>query len=600
MKPLLKKPKDLPARPGVYFFKDASGKIIYIGKAKNLRARIGQYFGRNDGRPQIPFLMAEASQLDYTLVATELESLYLERNLIQQYRPRYNIELKDDKNFAFITIDYGQAIPQIGYARKFEPGQKNVVYFGPYTAAGKIRETLNTVRKIFTFCAAKKPGGQPCFYYHLHRCPGVCVGKISPQDYRQHVQRIEKFLSGQTEKILKQLKAEMRLAARNKKFETAARLRDEAKSLELVLQRQNVILTQPANWDLVAAAGEGFFDCVNLFKVRNGRLADKEAFVYEARQAGARQASSGEVIQKFLEDYYLAASDLPKKIFVSAPVDDPALIQKLLAARSGRKIKIVAARRGKAKALLTLSEANAREHLTRWLAERAGSLDRINQALEQLKTELRLPQLPKLIECYDISNTQGTNAVGSMVVFKDGLPAKALYRKFKIRGKSTPDDFAMMQEVLSRRLEKIPAGGTKWAAPDLLVIDGGKGQLNAALKALKTNHQPLPVIGLAKRIEEIFLPGQAAPLVLDQQQPALQLLQRLRDEAHRFGITYHRKLRSRQAVRSALDDIPGVGPKTKKLLKQTFGTLAEIRRADKEKLAAVVGKRLAEKLKQLL
>ena len=600
MEPSLKKPQDLPARPGVYFFKDASGKIIYIGKAKNLRARIGQYFGKSDGRPQIPFLMAEAAQLDYTLVATELESLYLERNLIQQYRPRYNIELKDDKNFAFITIDYGQEIPQIGYARKFEPGQKNIVYFGPYTAAGKIRDTLNTVRKIFTFCAAKKPGSQPCFYYHLHRCPGVCVGKVSLQNYRHHVQRIEKFLSGQTEKILKQLKAEMRAAARGKKFETAARLRDEAKSLELILQKQNVILTKPANWDLVAAAGECFFDCVNLFKLRNGRLADKEAFVYEARRAGTGNTTPGEVLQKFLEDYYLAASDLPKEIFVNTPVDNPALVQKLLTARSGRKIKITAAQKGKVKALLQLSEANAREYLNRWLAERAGSLDRINQALEQLKTELGLPRLPKLIECYDISNTQGTNAVGSMVVFKDGLPAKALYRKFKIRNKSTPDDFAMMQETLSRRLEKIAAGGNKWAAPDLLVIDGGKGQLNAAIKALKASHQPLPVIGLAKRIEEIFLPGHAEPLVLGHDQPALQLLQRLRDEAHRFGITYHRQLRSKQATRSALDEIPGVGPKTKKLLKQTFGTLAEIRRADREKLEALVGKKLAEKLQQLL
>lgn len=596
----LLKPKNLPNKPGVYFFKDSTGQVLYIGKAKNLRARISQYFGKNDGRPQIPFLMAEAAQLDYTLVATELESLYLERNLIQQYRPRYNIELKDDKNFAFITIDYNQEIPQIGYVRKFDPNQKNIVYFGPYTAAGKIRDILNTIRKIFAYCGAKKFNHQPCFYYHLHRCPGVCVGKISLQDYRRHVQQIEKFLSGQTEKILKQLKTKMRAAARGKKFETAARLRDEVKSLELVLQKQNVILTKPVNWDIIAVAEEGFFKCVTLFKLRNGRLTDKEAFVYETRQTGAKNTGYGEVLQKFLEDYYLAASDLPREIITDTPVDNPILIQKLLTARSGRKIKITLAQKGKPKALLQLSEANAREHLNRWLTERAGNLDKINQALNQLKTELGLPRLPKLIEGYDISNIQGTNAVGSMVVFKDGLPAKNLYRKFKIREKNTPDDFAMMQEMLSRRLEKIQEGETTWAAPDLIVIDGGKGQLNAALKALKAKQQTLPVIGLAKRIEEIFLPGQKTPLVLDHQQPALQLLQRLRDEAHRFGLAYHRQLRSQQFTHSALDEIPGVGPKTKKLLKQYFGTLDEIRRAEKDKLTALVGKKLAEKLKLLL
>lgn len=596
----LLKPKNLPNKPGVYFFKDSAGRILYIGKAKNLRARINQYFGKNDGRPQIPFLMAEAAQLDYTLVATELESLYLERNLIQQYRPPYNIELKDDKNFAFITIDYNQEIPQIGYVRKFDPGQKNIVYFGPYTAAGKIRDTLSTIRKIFTYCGGKKINNQPCFYYHLHRCPGVCVGKISLQDYRRHVQQIEKFLSGQTEKILKQLKTEMRAAARGKKFETAARLRDEVKSLELVLQKQNVILTKPVNWDIIAVAGQGFFNCVTLFKLRNGRLADKEAFVYETHRAGTKNTGYGEVLQKFLEDYYLTTSDLPKEIIIGTPVNNPTLIQKLLIARTGRKTKLILAQKGKPKALLQLSETNAQEHLNRWLTERAGNLDKINQALNQLKTELGLPHLPRLIEGYDISNIQGTNAVGSMVVFKDGLPAKNLYRKFKIRGKNTPDDFAMMQEMLSRRLEKIREGEAKWTAPDLIVIDGGKGQLNAALKALKTKNQTLPVIGLAKRIEEIFLPGQTAPLMLDHQQPALQLLQHLRDEAHRFGITYHRQLRSKQFTRSALDEIPGVGPKTKKLLKQHFGTLNEIRRAEKEKLVTLVGKKLAEKLKLLL
>ena len=601
MNQLLTKPKNLPDKPGVYFFKDTAGRILYIGKAKNLRARIAQYFGKSDNRPQIPFLMAEAAKLDYTIVNTELESLYLERNLIQQHRPRYNIELKDDKNFAFITIDYAAEIPQIGYARKFEPGKKNVAYFGPYTAAGKIRNTLNTIRKIFTYCAAQKITGKPCFYYHLHRCPGVCVGKITPVEYRLHMQRIEKFLSGKTGQVLTQLKTEMRRAAQAKKFEVAARFRDQARSLELVLQKQNIILTKPSNWDVVSVVQEGFFDSVNLFKIRNGRMFDKENFVYESKTGGEQNKEYlASVLQRFLEDYYLSASDLPKQIFLNGKIANPGLIYQLFKSRFGKSVKIGAALRGRAKNLLRLGETNAREFLDKWLTGRAGNLDKIQQALEQLKTELSLPGLPKLIECYDISNIQGTNAVGSMVVFKDGLPARQLYRKFKIQTKQTPDDFAMLGEMLGRRLERLKHPDAKWPKPDLIVIDGSKGQLSAAVEALRAKQAAIPLIGLAKRIEEIFLPGSASPLLLAHDQPGLQLLQRIRDEAHRYGITYHRQLRSKQAVRSVLDEIPGVGPKTKKLLKQKFGTVTQIKQASLEELAKAVGTKLAQTLKARL
>ena len=601
MNQLLAKPKNLPNKPGVYFFKDATGRILYIGKAKNLRARIAQYFGRSDNRPQIPFLMAEAAKLDYTIVNTELESLYLERNLIQQHRPRYNIELKDDKNFAFITIDYAAEIPQIGYVRKFEPGKKKVAYFGPYTAAGKIRNTLNTVRKIFTYCAAQKITGKPCFYYHLHRCPGVCIGKITPAEYRLHMQRIEKFLSGRTGQVLKQLKTEMRRAAQAKKFEAAARFRDQARSLELVLQKQNIILTKPSSWDMVSAVQEGFFDSVNLFKIRNGRMFDKENFVYESKTDAAQNKEYlSSVLQRFLEDYYLSASDLPAQIFLNGKIANPGLIHQLFKSRFRKSVKIDTALRGKAKNLLKLGEANARESLDKWLAGRAGNLDKIQQALEQLKTELGLPGLPRLIECYDISNIQGTNAVGSMVVFKDGLPARQLYRKFKIQTKHTPDDFAMLGEMLGRRSERLKQPDAKWPKPDLIVIDGGKGQLSAAVEVLHAKQADIPLIGLAKRIEEIFLPGRTAPLLLAHDQPGLQLLQRIRDEAHRYGITYHRQLRSKQAVRSVLDEIPGVGPKTKKLLKQKFGTVGQIKQASLEELTKAVGAKLAQTLKARL
>jgi len=568
-----------------------------------LRARVGQYFGKSDARPQIPFLLNEAASLDYTVVNTELESLYLERTLIQQYQPRYNIELKDDKNFAFITIDYSFEIPQIGYARKFDRANKNIAYFGPYTAAGKIKSTLNTVKKIFTYCAAKKNTGKPCFYYHLHRCPGVCAGKVTLTEYRNHLKQIESFLAGNTGQTLARLKAAMQKAAMSKKFEQAAFLRDQIKSLDLLLQKQNVILAKPVNWDVVAIARDGFFDCINLFKIRGGRMFDKENFVYETKadgQAGAEGLSL--VIQKFLEDYYLTASDCPKEIFIPCKAENQSLVEQLLYARFKKRVTIITPQKGKARNLMRLGEVNAREHLEKWLEGKAGNLDKINQALNQLKATLNLPEAPKLIECYDISNIQGTNAVGSMVVFKDGLPAKQFYRKFKIRTKQTPDDFAMMRETLGRRLEKLKNSDPKWPKPNLMVIDGGKGQLSATYKILTTHDLQLtiPVIGLAKRIEEIFLPNRAQPIILDHDQPALQLLQRLRDEAHRFGITYHRQLRSRQATKSALDDIPGIGPKTKKLLKVKIGTVADIRKASEEDLAKIIGPKLARSLKSQL
>ncbi len=603
MNRLLAKPKNLPSKPGVYFFKDALEKIIYIGKAKNLRARVSQYFGKSDTRPQIPFLLNEAASLDYTVVNTELESLYLERTLIRQYLPRYNIELKDDKNFAFITIDYSFEIPQIGYARKFDRANKNIAYFGPYTAAGKIKNTLNTVRKIFTFCAAKKFTGKPCFYYHLHRCPGVCAGRITPAEYLDHLKQIEAFLAGHTAQTLARLKTVMQKAAKAKKFEKAASLRDQIRSLDLLLQRQNVILAKPVNWDIVSLARDGFFDCINLFKIRNGRMFDKENFVYEIKADGGLSGESpAAVTQKFLEDYYLTTSDCPKEIFVASPAENPSLVQNLLYTRFKKRVKILAPQKGKAKNLMRLGEVNAKEYLGKWLADKAGNLDKISRALGQLKTTLGLAEFPKLIECYDISNIQGTNAVGSMVVFKDGLPARQFYRKFKIRGKQTPDDFAMMRETLGRRLEKLKSLDTKWPKPDLLVIDGGKGQLSAAMEILNAYdlQNSLPIIGLAKRIEEIFLPNRAKPIILDHDQPALQLLQRLRDEAHRFGITYHRQLRSREATKSALDDIPGIGPKTKKLLKTKIGTVADIRLANEETLAKIVGPKLAKNLKSRL
>ncbi len=615
---LKNKVSSLPKRPGIYQFLNDKGKILYVGKAKNLQSRVRQYFGHDDTRAQIPFLMAEATDINYTVVNSELESAFLENTLIKQYSPKYNIDLKDDKNYAFIKIDYSTQIPQIGYARKVETPtsyklKAKSLFFGPYSAAYKIRNTLNLVRKIFSFCANDKVSNRPCFYYYMHRCPGVCIGKISLEEYNQHLEKIAKFLQGDTAGVYKEIKNEMQKAAAKKRFETAARLRDQLKALELLTEKQNVILAKKVDWDIISLAAAENHACINLFKVRGGKLFDKENFIYQLpalwRQDG-HEAAASEIINTFLQKYYLETSSLPKEIFLQYPIDREDDVAGIIFQHTKKRIKISVPQKGQVTKLITLGTANADEYLKNWMSAQAGHLDKINASLAQLQQVLKLKSLPKRIECYDISNIQGTNPVGSMVVFKDGLPAKSEYRKFKIYGKTTPDDFAMMIEMLTRRFARLKKKDKKFPKPDLIVIDGGKGQLNAALSALQATPylpggqagklQPMPIIGLAKRIEEIFLPNQDQPIILNHDQPGLQLLQRLRDEAHRFGITFHRSLRSKQAVHSALDDIPGIGPKTKKLLKTKIGTVEEIKKRTEGELASLVGIKLAHLIKESL
>jgi excinuclease ABC subunit C len=647
MDKLKAKLKDIPQSPGVYEFKNKNGEVIYVGKAKNLKARVSQYFTGHDERDQIPYLMEEAADLTYTVVNSELESLFLESTLIKKYLPKYNIMLRDDKNYAFIKIDYSFEIPQIQVVRKVDSPKtyklKPDTYFGPYTAAYKIRNTLNLIRRIFPFCSAQEVSSRPCFYYYLHRCPGVCIGKISLADYKRHLDKICDFLAGKTHKIQVDLKREMRAASKNRQFETAARLRDQLSALEILEEKQIVILPKKVDWDIVSVFIDHGYACVNLFKVREGKLRDKENFIYIADLQRARDTViqrvvppddrdkstdtyRSEIFQTFLEKYYLETSSIPHVIYTQLQTEDTELVEHIIRSRFGKKISIMAPQKGKAKELVNLGRLNAEEYLKQWLLARAGHLDKINQALLRLKEILALEKIPGRIEGYDISNIQGTNAVGSMVVFNKGLPAKSEYRKFKIKsrivsaeGLPKADDFAMMKEVLTRRMSrisnsqfpisnenpksKISNPKSSWPMPDLIVIDGGKGQLSAALEVLSASRlalSPIPVIGLAKRIEEIFMPGKNESILLDKDDPVLQLLQRLRDEAHRFGVAYHRNLRSKQAVKSALDDIPGIGPKTKKLLKDKFGTVAGIRKASLDELAAIVGERIAQLIQQSL
>lgn len=639
---LREKIKSLPHKPGVYLFKDASGEVIYVGKAKDIKKRVSQYFQGTDERRQLPFLMREARGLDYTVVSSELESLFLENTLIKRHYPKYNIDLKDDKNYAFITVDYSSEIPQIGYLRKFDPGNKQVRYFGPYSAAHKIKTTLRLLREVFPYCAAKKVSGRPCFYYYLHRCPGVCVGKISLTEYRGQLASIEAFLKGRTAELKRRLKQDMAQASRRRRFEQAARTRDQVRALELFEEKQSAILPKPVDWDVVGTATESGHLCVNLFLVRSGKLQGRESFTVELKDQRPEAA-----LDQFLARYYLETSNLPRALYLDTAVEGAGALSELLRSRAGRAVPVLVPERGKARELVALSRENAAEHLDRWLGSRAETADRLNRALKDLQVILKLPELPRRIECFDNSNIQGSNPVSSMVVFEDGKPKKSEYRKFKNKlggepqkgfplkaaprrgaaspskvsaagsefpqqtttidrwgGIQKPDDFAAMKETLLRRFSRLP-GHTQgdqaaWDKPDLMVIDGGKGQLSAALEALAGAGADIPVVGLAKRIEEIFVPGKPEPVTLPHSHPALQLLQRLRDEAHRFGITFHRKLRSKEAVRSALDDVAGVGPKTKKLLKGKFGSVKAIRAASLEELAKVVGPKLAQVLKTSL
>lgn len=631
LKFLISKAYNIPKQPGIYQFLGKSGEILYVGKAKNLNSRVKQYFQNHDTRPQLPFLIAEAVDINYTVVATELESAFLENTLIKQYSPKYNIDLKDDKNYAFIKIDYSTEIPQIGYARKVDQTSDKLrvtsdkkkthltsyilnhksIFFGPYSAVYKIRNTLNLVRKIFPYCASEKIGSRPCFYYYMHRCPGVCIGKISLEEYKKTLDKIIKFLQGNSLEISKEIQKEMVQASKDKKFEFAARLRDQFKSLQILQEKQNVIFTQKVSWDIVSLSTESGFSCINLFKIRNGKMFDKENFIYSDPETHSETTSNfeQETLERFLEQYYLETSSIPKAIYIEIETEGNNLIKAIIQSRFKKSVSITVPKKGKINKLVELGKINAEEYLKNWLNAKAGNLDKINLALSQLQEILKLPNVPKRIECFDISNTQGTNAVASMVVFKDGIPAKSEYRKFKIRAATPtggPDDFAMMKEVLIRRLNRIMnnelgiRNKTNWDIPDLIVIDGGKGQLSVAYSVIQNSKLNIPVIGLAKRIEEIFLPKRSEPIILDHNEPGLKLLQRLRDETHRFGITFHRLLRSKQAVRSALDNVPGIGPKTKKLLKQKIGSVMQIKNTSLNELEKLVGTKLAQNLKRNL
>ncbi len=586
---------DLPQKPGVYIFKDAKGLILYVGKAIKLKNRVGSYFKKDAGDdrgPRIISMISQIRDLDYTVTDNETESLILENNFIKQFKPKYNVDLRDDKNYLFVKINIKDEIPTVGYDRK--PNDKNAKYFGPYTAANSVRDTLRLLRRIFPYCANKKVSDKPCFYYHIGKCPGVCFGKISVEEYKNnYIKKIILFLEGRQTEILRDLQLLMKGYSSSKLYEKAAKVRDQIFALNRVLERQKLVYPKKIDQDVISVYADGVAS-INLFIIREGKLIQKENFILD----NTKQVPLSEIVQTFMERYYLETNNIPKEILLPVNVADERVAEVFKLPRNGglktsstKVPKFLVPSRGKKLELIKLGEKNAKEYLESTSDKQLLEEARLLASLKELQRVLDLPKLPGRIEAYDISNIQGTNPVGSMVVFDFARPKKSDYRKFKINKKQTPDDFAMMREMLERRFRN------DWPKPDLILIDGGKGQLSSAVSILNQYHLTTPIFGLAKRIEEIFLPSRKDAILLPANSQALYLLQRIRDEAHRFAVKYHRHLRSKGSLTSVLDTISGIGPAKKKKLLQKFGSAAKIRKASLTDLAAIVGSKTAEIIK---
>ncbi len=618
----------LPTTSGVYLMKSAEGRVLYVGKADSLRSRVRSYFaarGPEDAR--IARMVTQVGNVEYIVTDTVSEAYLLESNLIKEHRPRFNIRLRDDKSYPFVKITLGEDFPRIVRTRRLvRDGSR---YFGPYASASSVDETLKLLRKIFPFrtCNLDIPEGKqvlerPCLLYFINRCQGPCIQAIPKPDYRATIGQIVDFLEGKQEPIAAQLRREMSAHSEALRYEQAATARDKLRAVERTMEQQKMAAFSRAEHDVVGMAREEDEACIQVMQVRNGKLIGREHFMVE----GARDVTDAEVLGSFLQQYYASTDALPRALLtpiMPAEADDLATY---LADRRGVRVTITVPERGEKRRLVALATGNAVEALARERAEWLADTAKRDEALIELASALRLAKPPERIECYDMSNIQGTAAVGSMVVFIDGRPEPKEYRRFRIRSGDTPDDFRMMAEVLHRRFSRVArlrsdtgalsldaVGADEvpeddadrpreagWAVPDLVIVDGGKGQLSAAVGTMaELGITDVPLSGLAKRFEELHVPGQAAPVVLPRRSQALYLVQRIRDEAHRFAITYHRDVRGKRALRSELDDIAGVGPGRKKALLKRFGSVRRIREATVDEVADTPGisRDLAERLK---
>ncbi len=591
--------KHLPDKPGVYLMKDVGGRVLYVGKAKSLRSRVRQYWGagRSAAPLRIESSIEQVADVEVTLTDTVSEALLLEANLIKRYQPRFNVRLKDDKSYPFIKITLADDFPRIERTRKLPNDGSR--YFGPYASASSVDESMNLIRRIFPFrtCTIDIREGEraldrPCLLYHIKRCQGPCIEAISKAEYAADIEQVTLFLEGHQEQVSAALYADMEAAAEGLEFERAAALRDKVRAIERTMESQKMAGFAKRRLDVLGYARSGKEAAVQLFAIRDGKTLNRDIFLLE----NVADVTDEEALASFIKQYYARAGSIPPRVLVPFDLPETAELTDFLASRAGRQVAITVPQRGEGRKLMALAGRNAAETLereqVRWLADQG----KTERALDELADALGLAAPPARIECYDISTIQGTNTVGSMVVFEDGQPRSGEYRRFRIKGVRGQDDFASHQEVLRRRFRRALDSGEgsaeqlRWRMPDLVIIDGGKGQVSAAREVLDDlGLHDLPLAGLAKEREELFLPGHSEPIVLPATSSALYLLQRLRDEAHRFAITYHRQLRAKAATRSALDDLAGVGPARKRALLRVFGSSRGLRNATVEEMAAVPG-----------
>jgi len=589
--------KALPAKPGVYVFRGEDGRVLYIGKAKSLRPRVRSYFQATaDTRAQIAQLPGRVADVEVIVTGTEVEALHVEQNLVKRHRPPFNIRLRDDKSFPYIAVTVEDEYPRVMFTR--ERHRRGVVYFGPYANAKKVRETLDVLNRVFQYrpCEGPKPGrhsGIPCLDYHIERCKAPCVGYVSKEDYREIIDRVIEFLSGETRPIQRDLERRMREAAEEERFEDAARYRNRLNSIRHLAERQAADRRSVGTVDVIGIALDGDRAAVQIFPLRDGKLVDRYGFHLE--NVGGQDA--GDVLEAFVLEYYGSAPSVPPQLVVPPDAGDTAALEQFLTERRGARVEVRAPERGEKKRLQDLAGQNARLALESDAIQAEQKRLRRVEALEELREALNLESLPIRIECYDISNIQAESPVGSMVVFQDAVPKKAHYRKFGVRRlEAGPDDFAAIEEVVSRRFARLgDATSADYdesfaAAPNLVVIDGGKGQLSAALAAMQAYDLPrVAVVSLAKRAEEVFVPGRPDPIVLPRDSAGLQLLQRIRDEAHRFALGFHRQRRETKALGSIFDDLQGVGPVRRRALIRHFGSAERLLEASQEELEGVPG-----------
>ncbi|HQV93509.1 MAG TPA: excinuclease ABC subunit UvrC [Anaerolineales bacterium] len=603
----------LPAKPGCYLMKNADGVIIYVGKAINLKNRARSYFHADAGHDaKTRRLTRDIADIEWIVVGSELEALILEMNLIKKHRPRYNIRLKDDKRYPYIKVHWAEPYPKVTVTRQMaEDGSR---YFGPYTSAWAVYQTLDTLRKIFPYLTCDREiTGQDkraCLYYDIKLCLAPCIGAASQVSYRQMISDLMDFLSGHSEGIVTRLQSDMQKASEEMRFEKAATIRDQLKAMQSIIERQKIVFaTDYKDSDVLAMARSDGEACVQVFFIRGGKLIGREYFILE----GTEDSADAQIMEQFVTQFYTEAANIPQQVMLPQEIEEAKIIGEWLRSkRGGAKVEFIVPKEGQSSELVKMAAENATDTLTALRAQWQADAHKQEQALAELQQALNLKEPPNRIECYDISNTQGTAIVGAMVVFTRGVPDKKLYRKFNIESVvGAPDDFASMEEILTRRFRRWRSaretagqvGAKKDASffllPDLVIIDGGKGQLGRAVEVLEKYELmgAIPIVGLAKQHEEIFFPYKSDSLMLPRHSQALYLVQRIRDEAHRYGITAHRKKRQKLGMASILDAVPEIGPARRNALLKHFGSVDKIRAASLEELSDIVPESAAESIK---